>query len=132
MLNWLRREEKNVSLEDYLNRDQTKTIKVCGVIFKIRKINPLDYLDGSKAVKRTFDTYQVGNPDSERQLTEGDIKKIKSHYSDVILAGVLEPAIVRKKEEEGIWVENLFTDWELADKLYTEIMLYTHGKKKAT
>lgn len=98
-----------------------------GVIFIIKKIDPLNYVDGSQAVAQVFDTYKIEKTNSsiERNMT-----KIRKHFSDVFLAAVIEPKLARKQDLEGIFVDNLFTDWDLASKLYEEIMLFTYGKKK--
>jgi hypothetical protein len=108
--------------------DERKKIRIKGVVFIIRKINPLDYLDGSKAVVQAFDVYRMKTPGAA--VEESSIKKIKEHYADVILAGVVYPKLKRKEEEEGFLVDKIFSDWELAEKLYSEIMQHTYGKKK--
>lgn len=125
MLNWFRKK----TLEDHINKDGRKKVKIMGIIFTIRKINPLDYLDGSTAIKQIYETYQVNQAVSPT-MTEGTIKKIKKHYIDVICASVIDPKISRVDEPGAMYVENLFTDWELIEMLYTAIMAFTHGKKK--
>lgn len=115
---------KSKSLADRLNK--TKLVRIYGIKFRIRKLNALDYMDGSRAMIQSYDEYQIGkskNPDT-------DIKKIKRHFTDVIMAGVVSPKLSRKKDDEGLYVENLFTDFDLANELYTSIMLFTYGKKK--
>lgn len=104
---------------------ETKTLKIKGLRFIIKKINVLDHLDGSKLMLQSFDTYrsEKGNPDIPT-------KKIKEHYSEVICAGLVHPRVYLK-QGEGIHVEELFHDWEIANKLYEEIYLFAYGKKKA-
>ena len=117
-------------LEDALTA--TKIIRVHGVRFKIRKINPLDYLQGSKAIQQVFETHQkaVATVDSV-EITNHKMDSIKDHFSDVFLAAVVEPKLKRKAEDEGdgVPVAHLFTDWALANELYTRIVAYTYGKK---
>lgn len=122
MLNWL---FKGKDLKEHLN--QTKTIIISGVIFKIKKLNPYDYLDGSNSIAQTVDTYKI----KENQETNNtSIKKIKAHFIDVLMAGVVYPKLSREKDGDGIFVENLFTDIDMANKLYEEINKFTYGKKK--
>lgn len=116
---------KKKTLEDRLN--ETKKIKVCGIFFEIRKISAIDFLNGSHVLQRLFDTYQIKQADEA--ITNNTINQMKKHYSDVFLSAVVSPKIARNKDEDGIFVENLFTDWDLASELFQEIMVYTYGKK---
>lgn len=108
--------------------NETRLVNIRGVRFRLKKIDPFSYMDGSGAISQIFQTYE-----QKREISEPNMNKIKDHYRDVILAGVVEPKIVRKQEEainKAIFVDNLFTDWGLANSLYQEIMEYTYGKKK--
>ena len=111
-------------LQSVLN--ETKTLKIKGLRFIIKKINVLDHLDGSKLMLQSFDTYRNDKSTSPDVPT----KKIKDHYSEVIVAGLVHPRVYLK-QGEGIHVEELFHDWEIANKLYEEIYLFAYGKKKA-
>jgi hypothetical protein len=64
--------------------------------------------------------------------SQTSLDKLKSHYRDVFLAAVVEPKLKRTddKGDSGIFVDNLFTDWDLAHELYEQIISYTYGKKK--
>lgn len=104
-----------------------KTVRIKGVRFRLRKINPIDYLNGSKAVLQTYDIYRK---EPSMVVDEMSLKKIKEHYSDVILAGVVSPKIVRKKDESGVFIDEMFVDWELVEALYASIMEFSYGKKK--
>lgn len=110
----------------------TKKVKVKGVVFRIKKIDPLNYLDGSKSILKMYDTYEGKRKSAETAtLSDADLKKAREHYRDVLLAGVVSPKLVRKIEDtDGYFVDNLFLDWDLVNKLYTEIMVFTYGKKK--
>ncbi len=112
------------NLKDVLNK--TKNIRVHGVFFTIRKVNILDYLDGSKVLQKQFDIYQTGT----NQISEASEKKIKEHMSHVLVAGVVSPKLSFKQEQDVMFVDNLFTDWSLAVDLYNEIVAFTYGKKK--
>jgi hypothetical protein len=112
-------------LEDVLNK--TKTVRIHGVVFKIKKIDPTAYLDGSKVMLQAYDTYKVSKQSTE--LNESTLLKVKEHYRDVFLASVVYPKL-RRKEGEGLLVDHLFTEWDLAHELYAKIMELTYGKKK--
>ena len=117
MLNWFRKD-----LSSVLN--ETKTLKIKGIKFIIKKINVLDHLDGSKVMLQSFDLYRnkTAGPDVPT-------KKIQEHYSEVLCAGLVHPRVYLK-EGEGIKVDELFNDFELANKLYEEIYLLSYGGKK--
>lgn len=105
-----------------------KKVSVHGVIFQIQKLDPLAFLDGSKAMIQTFDIYKLKTSEAEQQAS---LAKIKEHYRDVFMAAVIEPKLKRKSEEkEGLFVDYLFTEWDVANELYAHIMEFTYGKKK--
>lgn len=120
---------KSKTLDEVL--DPTTKVKILGVIFHIRKINPLDYMAGSKAVIQLYDEYKTKGEISQ-QVTANINEKVKSHYSDVFLASVIDPKLKRKNDpnEPGIFVENLFTEWKLAEGLYQAIYHFTYTSKK--
>lgn len=122
------------SLEDHLRA--TKKVKINGILFKIKKIDPLAYADGSKALIQIYDTYKVksadlkgSDADKEKSAT---LSRLKQHYRDTIISGVIKPKLVRKQKDnpEAICVDELFADWDLVNKLYMAILVHTYGKKK--
>jgi hypothetical protein len=117
----------NRSLESVLNK--TKTVRIHGVKFKIKKIDPSDYLDGSKVMTQLYDVYKT-NKNLPSENVESILTKVKHHYKDVFLSAVVSPQLTRKKDDSGLFVDNLFTEWDLAHELYVEIMAFTYGKKK--
>jgi hypothetical protein len=117
----------NRSLESVLH--STKSVRVHGVKFTIKKIDPSNYLDGSKVMISIYETYKVG-PTTPTEVTTKTIEKIKEHYRDIFMAAVQSPKLRRNDSTDGMLVDNLFTEWDLAHKLYAEIMMFTHGKKK--
>ena len=115
-------------MSDHL--DETKEVCVRGVWFEIRKLQVLDHLHGSSILT---ESYRVWAKPSDQKLVEAATEKIKKHYRDVFLACVIDPKLVRKEADAGTdstWVDRLFLDFELAQDLYLEIMIFTHGKKK--
>ncbi len=115
-------------LEDVL--DQTKSVRVHGVKFLIKKIDTTNFLDGSKVMLKMYDIYKVKGSALPEDQTEKNLLKVKEHYRDVFMASIVSPKLTRKNEGMGIFVDNIFTEWDLANELYSEIMLYTYGKKK--
>ena len=119
-------------LDKVLN--QTKSVKIKGVIFRIKKISPLSYVDGSQALLTVYDTYSSeGSPEAKLK----NMHKVQKHFTDVFMAAVLSPVLTRSNDLTDeqrsagvIPVENLFTYWEMATELYEEIMALTYGKKK--
>lgn len=110
-----------------------KKVKVHGVFFQIRKVNPLDYLTGAKVLKQDFSLYELKKAENLATISKAQIDQMKKHYTDVFMAGVIYPTIKRENDNQpGIWVDHLFNDWTLATELYQEIMFYTYGKKKLT
>ena len=86
---------------------QRKKIVVHGVPFEIKKIDVLNYLDGSKTMLQLYDTYKAVGP-TDRVALEASHKKVREHYRDVILAGVVSPKLARKKDEDGFFFYDLF------------------------
>lgn len=107
----------------------TKKIIVENVTFHIKKINILDHLEGYKVMLKTFETYQrEGAP---KDVTASDLKKLKAHYRDIILCGVVSPEIKMKNDARpGIFVDEIFNEWEMAEELYTQIVMHSYDKKK--
>lgn len=122
------------NLEARLNA--TEKVKVCGIIFRIKKIDALSFMDGSSAVMQVFQSYE-DRREGKKSKTEDeklrDLERVKKHYTDVFLSGVVEPKLCRKLEEQApgvIFVDNLFSDWALVNELYEKIVSLTYGKKK--
>lgn len=129
-MKWLLNLFRGRSLGEALN--ETKKIKLCGVIFRIKKINVLDYLDGSRVMQKAYETYEQSRKSSKDSMPEGLSKKVKDHFRDVFLAGVVEPKLARKNSpaSEDVWVDELFVDMELCNALYAAIYDFTYDKKK--
>jgi hypothetical protein len=119
---------KSKSVEKHLNA--VRKIKLHHMNFKIKKINVIDHCTGAQVCSAVYDIYQSGNAKNNLAVTP---EKIKSHYVDVLMAGIVYPSFSRKPDEQGkIFIENLLTDWGLATELYSEIIAYSYGKKNST
>lgn len=102
-----------------------------GVAFRIKKIDVHDYLEGSKVMLKTFDTYVTKDEQKVKDNAQVPESKAKAHMVDVLMAGIVSPALSRKGPEEGkIWVEHLFTEPDLVIGIYQSILEFTFGKKK--
>lgn len=112
----------------------SKRVRIHGFKFEIKKINPLSVLDGSEVLMKQYKVYDVEPTDQPRMAPKLD--RIQAHMRDIFMAGVVQPVLRRKAEGENdmangtLCVDHLFTDWDLANKLYEAIMEHTFGKKK--
>jgi hypothetical protein len=120
--------KKELTLSEYLI--QTKKINISGVSFVIRKINIMDYIEGRKVLSQYRDVYKTAPEKEKAQKLRETTEKLKKFYKDIIMAGVVEPQIDQKDGGQGIFVERLFDDMGLCEKLVSEIVNHTHNNKK--
>jgi len=107
-----------------------KVIKVCGMKFTIRKINPLIDFPADK-MPQIFTSFK-----SERKTNKSPFspQALMEQMIRVIEAGVVEPQLVpiakgdKRGKEDGLTAEDIFRDEEMAVKLFQEIMLHTLNK----
>lgn len=123
MLNFFKRLFSK-DLKGHLNK--TKVVRINGVSFEIKKLNALNYIDGSKSLVNIYDVYKTKG---QTQDIVND-KKIYEHFAHVICGGVSYPAISHRDDGSGIHIDLLFNDLELVVRLYSEIIEFTYGKKK--
>jgi hypothetical protein len=123
MLNWLSNILPSRSLGSVLG--ETKTVRINGIRFKIKKIDAMAFLDGSKVMLQMFDTYNI-KQDSPKEVSN---KKIREHMKEMLIAGVAEPKLAYKAED-GYLVDDLFVNLKLVNQLYSEVIQFTYGKKK--
>lgn len=132
-MGWIRRLFLSKDLDSHLRG--SKKIVCHDVRFQIRKIDTLDYMNGSRVMMECFAKYKVDKSDDPNvieKMTKGKLEEMRKHYIDVFMAGVVKPVLSRKKDVEGTtFVEYLLTDWGLANDLYNEIIAFTYGKKKS-
>lgn len=127
MLNWLKRLFKSRSISEALN--DTKKVKIDGVLFHIRRISIIDHLTGAKTLLGPYQTYEDARLSDKANPA---VEKIKEHYKDTILAGVVKPKLTRHpdKEPAKVDIQDILNNGEMAVSLYEEIIAYTYGKKK--
>lgn len=121
MLSWLFGKD----LRSHLS--ETRTVRISGVRFKIKKINTINYLEGAKALKQVYDTYKTKGNETDFILSD---KKVIEHFSHVIVCGTVSPRFTYNDDGSGIHIEQLFVDWDMTVNLYNAIMEFTYGKKK--
>jgi hypothetical protein len=121
MFKWFRRK----SLDEVVNAKKSVTIN--GVLFILKKIDPLHHMKGLKVMRSTFDLYRLKG--GSQELSDGEAKKIREHYRDVFLSGVVRPKLSREDGEDSVFVDEIFLDQDMTEKLYMEIMYHTYGKK---
>lgn len=132
MFGWFKRKPK--TLADHLF--EGKMVSVHGIFFKIRKVNPVDYMKGVKAHHAFFQTYEKARADEKIEIMQDEktLERVQSHMSDVFVSCVVEPKLCYAKDKAAnpniLCVDNLFTDWELANELYVVIVEHSFGKKK--
>ena len=99
-----------------------KTVKINGMKFKIRKLNPLlDFPENS--IPQIF-TSTPARAVKEAPITEKDAKRSIESLYDVIRAGVVDPVIVAEGKD-GIKASDLFRDPTMGPKLYIEIVSHS-------
>lgn len=116
------------SIDDALNK--TKKVIINGVRFEIKKIDPLDHARGLQVIRKTLDLYQIKTKENKKELSDADLAKIRKHYRDVFLAGVVRPVLSLDGSGTTCLVDDIFKDELMSEKLYMEIMALTYGKKK--
>lgn len=116
----------------------TKVVRIHGVSFTIRKLNPMHHMMGAQVLHKCYELY--GRPGKPADMVnEGMIEKVKVHYRDTFMSGVvsmrsrgveLMPARLEAEVKAGeVFVDNFMTDWSLAEELYMAIVEFTYGKK---
>lgn len=104
-----------------------KTLKINGMRFKIRRINPfVDFpLDQMPTIFTDFVSRHESNTDQVM------IQKVQKDMQIIISKAVLEPILVpigkddKRGKEDGITTEDFFRDPDLGYKLYNAIMQHS-------
>lgn len=118
---------KQRTLKQSLN--ETKKVHIEGVLFVIRKINPMSYMQGYDVVLQQYEAMKVA---PANQLSgEQILKKMRRHWAEIILAGTVSPVIVRKEDGIHATIDEVLDNFELSSGLYSEILAFAYGKKKA-
>lgn len=97
-----------------------KTIKVSGMEFTIKAVNPLIDFSADK-IPQIFTDWVSARKVDPKVPDSPDIKKLQQDMYSVIQAGLDRPKLYRKSEE-GLTVEDLFRDPTIGVKLYYAIL----------
>lgn len=124
MLNWIFGRDLKTVLT------KTQKIRVRGIRFTIKKVNLMSYLDGSKVLTQQYDTHKTKSAKEALANSSVSTDRQQEHLKEVLVAGVVNPKLVFKKEDDGICVDDLFIDMEMVNELYLRILELTYGKKK--
>jgi hypothetical protein len=128
MIKWLKRLIFGRDLSSA--RNETKRIRIDGFNFTIKKLDAMDYIQGHSVLIKTIDLIDNKRLAEKTTAEDPNYKKIRDHYIDVFLSGVVYPSLSRKGEGASIHVDELFQHGNLCEKLYLEIIQFTYGKKK--
>lgn len=112
----------------------TKKIVVNGIRVKIQKVNITNYLEGQKVLLATNEVHKTkGEKEAAAKNIPSD-EKMRAHYRDILIAGVVSPKLCYKEEDEkageGMWVDRIMHDWDLVLGIHSAILSFTYGKKK--
>jgi hypothetical protein len=100
----------------------TKSIKVHGFKFRIRKINPLIDFEGDD-IPELFTIYQKPKVLPTNINLEFKIKQFQKDMRTTIKAGLVEPNL--EDNPDKITMDDLFRDPDLAYALYSEIVAHS-------
>lgn len=101
-----------------------KTVKIGGIKFVIKKINPLIDMP-SDQVPQIFSDYNSSRVGAS--VTEKDIQRIDESIKPILKAGIYKPDLIppdpdNKFKEKGLTINDLFIDKQIAYKLFEEIL----------
>lgn len=99
---------------------QYKTIKISGMKFVIRKLNPLFDFSLDK-MPQIFSSHMSNRKvDETKPVNEATLKRNQEDMKNVIVAGLIDPDLTDK-----VSIEDIMGDSGLALKLYTEIIIHS-------
>ena len=116
-----------VKIKSLLNK--TKSLKINGIKFVIKRLSIIDFFEDKLfpfGFTESLDEKRI----REHMNQKMDFNKLKDHYKTLFMKGVVKPKLTEVDSEDSVCVDELFKDWELVNKLYTEIFLLSFGKKK--
>jgi hypothetical protein len=123
-VNWLERRRKS-KLLGY------KRIKIKGMRFVIRRVNPLMDFPVEKVPQLFTELQSARKPDPTKPPTIEQIKAMREQMLIYIEAGVVEPRLVpvgvgpKNGMEEGLTAEDLCRDQDMGTRLYWAILSHS-------
>ncbi|MEA3279477.1 MAG: hypothetical protein U9Q38_02600 [Thermodesulfobacteriota bacterium] len=97
-----------------------KTVKLSGVKFTIRKINPLLDFAPDKMPQIFSDFKSQRKPDPDAKISPEQLRRSLQDMGEMIKAGVVEP-----KVGEDVQLDDILADQRLTYDLYTEILIHS-------
>lgn len=97
-----------------------KTLKINGMVFTIKAVNPLIDFAADK-IPQIFTDWVSARKVETKTPGAPEIKKLQEDMYPVIQAGLEKPKLHRKSED-GLTVEDLFRDPAIGVKLYYSIL----------
>lgn len=99
---------------------QHRTVKISGIKYKIRKINPiLDFPQGK--MPQIFSSFESRRKvDENQKVNDAVIRRSYEDMKGMIIAGLIKP-----KLGEEIKIDDIMCDAEIAFKLYAEILIHS-------
>ena len=110
-----------------------KRVKVQGVLFTIRKIDPISYFKKSQTLLAEFQSWgdHFGKKEHDSKANYEKLeKKNREHLRDVFLECVVRPKLSKDGAGETVNVNEVLMEQELSNELYQRIIEFTYGKKK--
>jgi len=99
---------------------QHKTIRIAGMKFVIKKINPLLDFSTDKMPQIFTSFISKRKIEPEQQINEVVLRRSQEDMKNIIIAGLIKPSL-----NGEIKVEDIMTDPTLALRLYTEILVHS-------
>lgn len=115
-----------------------KKVKINGVRFVIRKLNPTDHLAGLKILLSYHDLYKKQKDHKVDKISRlEDLQKMEKFFRDFIYAGVVSPKIsmIADKTQlapDEIHVDDILSNLDTTRKLASAIIGHTYKKKLTT
>lgn len=107
-----------------------KTVKLAGVRFVIKKLNPL--LDfPADQIPQIFTNFLSSRTKGSADLSSQDLARFEHDMIRIVEAALVEPVLVpvgkdaEKGRENGITIDDIFRDPQLGAELYNEVLLHS-------
>ena len=120
------------NVPEYMEAQNTLDSKVAKWRGKLDKLSRyIEKIKNDLANERAILTNDlILDKEDEITLKQEELRRLESLYFGPNGDMFLLRKQLGPKETDGLPVDNLFTEWELAHELYSEIINYTYGKKK--
>lgn len=100
-----------------------KTVKVNGMKFTIRRLNPLVDFPTDK-IPQIFTSFKTRRPDVASDSPES-LRRAQEDMYNTLRAGLVDPPLVQEEAKEGMKASDLFRDPTMGPKLFIEIVSHS-------